>query len=119
LGPLGVDEIDSSLTQEIHNRTNGNCYILSNLAHAIAKSFGPPITGEVRTSSATPDLVITEQNKLKAVSEQGINDIIPLFLPDDVNFIVSQFDRLGEKFQRILAIASCLGKFPTLFRQFA
>ncbi|KAJ3329677.1 Adenylate cyclase type 10 [Blyttiomyces sp. JEL0837] len=104
----GVKQVDTKLCSEIYRRTNGNCFLVSTLCTSIAK------------------LLIEEQDTVKmefrvnssgilSVQHNGmISQVIERYLPTDVDVVVSQFDRLSERFRRILAVASCIGQYFTL-----
>ncbi|KAJ3220408.1 hypothetical protein HDU67_000075 [Dinochytrium kinnereticum] len=120
---LGVSHVDPSLVVEVLQRSNGNCFVLETICSSLKKSMDPgPLrskdvggTLKIRNNVGRNELIIKDGKYLTFSGGSSIQEILEEFLPADTNLaILIQYDRLSAKFQRLLAVASCIGQTFTL-----
>ncbi|KAJ3119098.1 hypothetical protein HDU96_000013 [Phlyctochytrium bullatum] len=114
---LGVEKVDPRLVNEVMQKTNGNCYVLETVCKSIKESMtrrAVKSSNEEGTFShlGGTEIVIRNGNTLTFQSGTAkLQNIIENFLPNEKNAsVLIQYDRLNPKFQRILAVASCIGQ---------
>ncbi|KAJ1550773.1 hypothetical protein HK096_005103 [Nowakowskiella sp. JEL0078] len=128
-----VEIVEPSLVAAIHQKTSGNCFVAEIFCETLLQMYENSISTTQSDSvkrgvfKASTNIQMKMQETQDFVIDRGIlrignlqiskqSELLDQVLPSGAIYsaIVAQYDKLGSRFQRILAVASCLGQHFTL-----
>ncbi|KAI9341038.1 hypothetical protein DFJ73DRAFT_797745 [Zopfochytrium polystomum] len=98
----GVNDVDRELWDEIYKQTEGNSAALAAMATAVVAGL-----------DLEPTFAVDAEGRLTVRAGTSVAAAVEDALPHSSSAVVLQYDKLSERFRRVLAVAACLGQqFP-------